>query len=95
MGQKNFGSKKFWVKKILVQIFFRDTKKLGQKKVWVKNFLGQKNFGSKKFWVKKYFGSKNFERKKFWSKRFGSEIFLSKKYQVGLTQGRGYVLDRC
>ena len=65
LGQKNFGSKKIWVKnnvgqknilgqkKFLVNFFF------GAKKGFLgKLFRGNKFFGSKKFWVKKNFESK-------------------------------------
>ena len=75
MEQKKIGSKKFWVKKNLR----------------LKKILGHKNFrGRKKFAVKKNFGSQKFSgSKKFRSKRIGSEFFLSKETQVGLTQGGG------
>ena len=75
MEQKKIGSKKFWVKKNLR----------------LKKILGHKNFrGRKKFAVKKIFGSQKFSgSKKFRSKRIGSEFFLSKETQVGLTQGGG------
>ena len=46
MVKKNFGQKKFWIKKIESKIFWV-IKILGQKIFWVKNFWDEKNFGQK------------------------------------------------
>ena len=56
-------------------------KNIWSKKIWVKKILGQKNF-----WVKKSFG-----QKKFGQKDLDLEISLSKKMQVGLIQGGGFL----
>ena len=76
MGKKNFdlknvfrkkilGQENFWVKKIVVKLFFfwggGQTECFGQKTSWVKKLYGSKDFlGQKTFWVKKLFGSKKF-----------------------------------
>ena len=36
-------------------------------------------------------GKKILNKRKYWSERFGSEIFLSLKKQIGLTQGGEYM----
>ena len=80
-SKKYFGPKIFWVNKFLVRKIFVSKKLLGQKKFWIKNYLGQKKFGSKKFWVKNNFGQED----------LGLKISLSKKMQVGLIQGGGFL----
>ena len=65
--KKILGQENFWVKKIVVKLFFFgggsnrmfwSENFLGQKIVWVKRLFGSKDFlGQKTFWVKKVFGS--------------------------------------
>ena len=59
MVKKNFGQKKFWIKKIESKIF------------WVIKILGQKIFWVKKFWDEKNVVQKDLNPKLFLSKKTG------------------------
>ena len=66
--QKKFGSKNFWVQKIL-----------WHKNFWSKQFLVKKNFWSKNFLVKKIFGSKEFGSKNVWVEKIWTKKILGQK----------------
>ena len=70
-------------------MFFGSKKCLGQKNFCVKHFFGSKILGQKTFQVE---GKNNLASKKYWGqKELGPKKMLSKKRQVGLTQGEGYM----
>ena len=79
-----------------VNNFLGSKKSFWSKKFWGQKILGSKKFwGQKKFWVQKKIGVKVQQfflgQKIFGQKDLSLKISLSKKMQVGLTQGGGFM----